>query len=433
MKPQSLLHCLTLALVLLAPGTAGGAATTTVYSSGDLAAAIPDSGVLEQRLAVPDPGLLADVDVRVRIAHPNDGDLTLTLVAPDGKAVLLAKRRGGAGDDYGSGAESCAGKPAIFDDEAPFSSDPIHLASPPFTGRHWPEEFLGALDGREGQGDWTLRVRDGRPGGVGVLLCFELAVTRVDPTVLVAEAGAVRAELTYSEYDGNVTQAGLAISRDGAPIVRDSIAEACQSCFALVLSDRALKVRDLDADGEPEVVLDLYTGGAHCCTYSWIYRYLPAEGRYVRTRHDWGNVGYTLKDLARDGWPEFRSADDRFAYAFSCYACSWFPPRIWRYDAGRIVDVTRQFPAIVRNDARRAWREYLQLRNNEQYDVRAILAGYVADRALLGEFETAWRQLLAARSRGDLDEPGAGESIWPEEARYLKQLRRFLERAGYLS
>jgi hypothetical protein len=266
-----------------------------------------------------------------------------------------------------------------------------------------------------------------------VLLCFELAITRVEPTVVAADAGPVHAELTYREYDGNVTDAELTLSRTGEPVVTDSVAEACRSCFGLLISERPLKARDLDADGEPEVVLDLYTGGAHCCLYSWIYRYLPDEGRYVRTRHDWGNVGYTLEDLGRDGRLELRSADDRLAYAFSCYACSWFPPRIWRYDAGRMVDVTRLFRGVVRGDARRAWRRYLALRDDDEYDVRAILAGYAADRALLGEFDAAWRQLLAAKRRGDLEEPGEGKAIWPEGSRYLKQLRRFLEDAGYLA
>src|SRR5436190_4683039 len=79
-----------------------------------------------------------------------------------------------------------------------------------------------------------------------------------------------------------------------------------------------IRARDLDGDGEPEVVVDLYTGGAHCCFYSRIYRY--AQPSYVALRHDWGDLGYRLRDLDHDGVPELVSADDRFAYAFTAYA-----------------------------------------------------------------------------------------------------------------
>ena len=68
------------------------------------------------------------------------------------------------------------------------------------------------------------------------------------------------------------------------------------------------------------MLVDFYTGGAHCCFYSVIYRYVG--GRYVSSFHFWGDPSYRLVDLNRDGRPDFRSADDRFAYAFSCFACS---------------------------------------------------------------------------------------------------------------
>jgi hypothetical protein len=44
----------------------------------------------------------------------------------------------------------------------------------------------------------------------------------------------------------------------------------------------------VDADGEPEVVTDLYTGGAHCCDISRILRWDGA--RYVAIDHDWATA-----------------------------------------------------------------------------------------------------------------------------------------------
>jgi hypothetical protein len=48
---------------------------------------------------------------------------------------------------------------------------------------------------------------------------------------------------------------------------------------------KSVVARDLDGDGEPEVVLGLYTGGAHCCYYAEVYRY--AKGSYARNRKVW--------------------------------------------------------------------------------------------------------------------------------------------------
>src|SRR5207244_3839241 len=61
---------------------------------------------------------------------------------------------------------------------------------------------------------------------------------------------------------------------------------------------RSVAVRDLDGDAEPEVVLDLYSGGAHCCYSTDIYRYNGSG--YSLGEHAWGDVGYRLADLHRD-------------------------------------------------------------------------------------------------------------------------------------
>ena len=118
----------------------------------------------------------------------------------------------------------------------------------------------------------------------------------------------------------------------------------------------AIKVRDLDGNGEAEVIADFYTGGAHCCLFSQIYRYTGS--RYVPLRHMWGDPSYALRDLNADGLPELVSMDDRFAYAFTSYAGSALPVQAWRYRAGHMTDVTRSFPALVRKNAAMLWKDY---------------------------------------------------------------------------
>src|SRR5947209_12743580 len=42
----------------------------------------------------------------------------------------------------------------------------------------------------------------------------------------------------------------------------------------------SVAVRDLDGDGDPEVLLDLYSGGAHCCFVSDLLGWDPDSGIY---------------------------------------------------------------------------------------------------------------------------------------------------------
>ena len=61
---------------------------------------------------------MADVNVRVRLNHTRDSDLVISLVHPDGTVITLANKRGGNGNNYGSGATDCSGTFTVFDDAA---------------------------------------------------------------------------------------------------------------------------------------------------------------------------------------------------------------------------------------------------------------------------------------------------------------------------
>ena len=74
---------------------------------------------------------MKDVDVAVRISHPNVSQLNLYLFKGE-KYVALARNVGGTGNDFGSGTADCAGTFTVFDGAAPTF---IQTGATPFNGR----------------------------------------------------------------------------------------------------------------------------------------------------------------------------------------------------------------------------------------------------------------------------------------------------------
>jgi subtilisin-like proprotein convertase family protein len=419
---------LLLLLALLGVGVhaaTSGAATKT-YSTGTIAAPIPAGGTLERTLNVPDAGPVSFVRVSLRIEHPRASELSVTLVSPEGISIPLAVHRGGTGADLGEGERGCGGQLAVFEDG---DAAPSSAAEAPFVdGPYRPEEPFSNLNGSEARGRWTLRVADDPGGHAGTLLCWEMDVSRDVVQTVQRERGFVRATLAYRERDFEIYDARLKIVRGGRAALDVPLGRyGCGSCPSW--RPLQLYVRDLDG-GEPEVIFDGYTGGAHCCVYSDVYRYDADRRAYRLTRHLWGNYGYGFADYDGDGRPELQANDERFLYQFTAYVYSAAPIQIWHYDAGRLVDVTRKFPRVVARQAADLWRTYLGERDDPDGDVRGVLAAYLADEYLLGRGPQGLKQAEAAVKRGDA---GRGKMLYgtPADGSYLKALLAFLKKTGY--
>lgn len=194
------------------------------------------------------------------------------------------------------------------------------------------------------------------------------------------------------------------------------------------LHQRSVRVISLDRDRDPEVLLDPFTNGAHCCFVSVLYDYRHATGHFVRFVHSWGYTGYRLRNLDRDGVPDFlTAADDRFAYAFTSFGYSGFPAQVLDYRHGRFPDVTRRHRHVVVQDARRQWRYYRRMLGSSLPDVRGVLAAYVADDYLLGRRADASRKVRRALNSGVLSSRFGP----PSGRRYVTALHRVLRRTGY--
>jgi hypothetical protein len=246
-----------------------------------------------------------------------------------------------------------------------------------------------------------------------------------------ATGGSVEAAFSY-DYNAKTyrfSNPHLTIKRSGTILVDGAVKPLAS--YAEVdpakyfVHKKSVSVRDLDGDAEPEVVIDLYWGGAHCCWYTQVYRYIASANAYLVGTHVWGDLAYRTADLDHDGLKEFVSGDDRFSYEFTSFAASSWPVQIWTYRAGRFLDVTRRFPVLIRRDARREW--HLALTKQNRGDNTGLLAAWAGDQCLRGRCASAFKQLGVLRREGRI---GLG---WDKTARrYLAHLRRFLRRLGYL-
>ncbi|NUL81648.1 MAG: S8 family serine peptidase [Armatimonadetes bacterium] len=155
-----------------------GAPAVLNYSSGNLSVPLPDLTTTEHTINVADAHAVAKVRVRVRFNHTFNGDLVVSLVHPDGTAIVLSNRRGGSGDNFGSGANNCSGTFTVFDDDA---ATPISSGSAPFAGTFRPDQALSGLNGKATNGDWKIRIADVAGGDSGTLFCWQLELTYRTP------------------------------------------------------------------------------------------------------------------------------------------------------------------------------------------------------------------------------------------------------------
>jgi hypothetical protein len=239
-----------------------------------------------------------------------------------------------------------------------------------------------------------------------------------------ATSGTVTAHLSYERKGTDYSKFHVTIERDGKKVLDRALATGCKDKLCgVVPANRtagtdSIAVRDVNGDREPDVIVDLFTGGAHCCEVSTVYSFVEGSGTYSAKRHDWADAGYRLRDLGKNGQFEFYSADARFAYRYASYAESYLPVRIFRLRQGKLIDVTTSFRGVLRADARSAMRLYRKQRGGD-VNVSGVLAAYAADRYRLGERSGARETLSRALKRGDIDRA------------YIARVDRFLRKIGY--
>jgi hypothetical protein len=262
-------------------------------------------------------------------------------------------------------------------------------------------------------------------------------------TVETASSGAVTAELSYikrTRGEGGFRfvefrDFRVRILRGGQVLYDKAIGKPCeQFCTPAdsALTGKHVGLRDLNGDGEPEAVVDLFTGGSSCCVFVYAYGYDAAANVYRRARLDTG-AGFVVRDYGGDGLIELVGDDFRFRGLFTCGACGSRPIRIWHYALTRFEVVTREYPAKIRTHARRMKRIYERVRHRRDAPVfvKGALTPYAADLCLLDRCRAGFRLVRLAIRRGELNRRSDFD-VSPHGAAYLRALKRFLRRTGYL-
>jgi hypothetical protein len=239
-----------------------------------------------------------------------------------------------------------------------------------------------------------------------------------------------RGEFQFDEY----RDFRVKIARAGVVLYDQPVGEPCeQFCTPTesALTRHHIALRDLNGDGEPEAIVGLFTGGASCCVLVLAYGYDAPANVYRRAKLDTGG-GYVARDLGGDGVIELVGDDFRFRGLFTCGACGPRPIRIWHYGLRRFEVVTTDFPAKIRSHARRMRRFYARVRKRDEAAfVKGALTPLAADLCLMDRCADGFRLVRAAIRRGELDRRSPFD-VSPLGREYLRALKRFLRRTGYL-
>ena len=271
--------------------------------------------------------------------------------------------------------------------------------------------------------------------------------------------GALKAELRRVHFDGEhavtLSYEGISLSVEVDPSSsgEDKLPEVIgringSTAFIIYMKgvpgtdtpEATVRIIWLDRSAsKPQVFFTYYWHGAHCCTVTKIATADKNGIWHVVDAGTQDGEGYDLMDLDGDGLVELVSPDNSFWYAFACYACSYPPTQIKKLAGIELRDVTKD--KRYREFLVERLRELEKAENDVGEDNNGYLAGWVAQRALLGELKGAWEIMLQKYNRSSdwTVECSSGEPIdkCPESSiRHLsfpEALKKHLLEHGYVS
>jgi hypothetical protein len=144
----------------------------------------------------------------------------------------------------------------------------------------------------------------------------------------------------------------------------------------------------------PIVMLESFTGGAHCCNVVSLGGFSRGSLKVVELGTWDGDRIDAPKDISGDGIADFVVRDDSFLYAFAPYASSYSPPKVLNVVNGQVVDVSRR-RAFAKLFAELATEAGEVCRHGESAEQRnGACPAYVAAAARIGKLQQAWSAML---------------------------------------
>jgi subtilisin-like proprotein convertase family protein len=184
-----------------ATGTYASTSATTVPSNATVTNSITVSGAGSQ---------IVDVNILTNLTHTWNNDVRITLTSPAGTVITMTSFQGGSNDNIFNGT--------IWDDRAGSTNAPGAITDATFANNVvetpiCPREPLGAFNGENPNGTWTISIQDNATGDEGNLSSWSLTIlTLVDNQLPVVNTHPLSAAVCANE---NVTFSGTATNSTG--------------------------------------------------------------------------------------------------------------------------------------------------------------------------------------------------------------------------
>jgi subtilisin-like proprotein convertase family protein len=237
----------------------------TTYSSGAVSLPIPSLSSVVSTVVIPGQPRIADLDVSIRLDHPDMSHLDVHLVSPAGNDNGLFSDVGSVvspdamnltlDDEAGTPPFSVLGNPIVFQPEAPYR--------------------LSWFDGEDAGGTWSLVIHDDNAGNDGTLIHWSLRVCEPAPPEP-CPAGYVPMALYATDFEsdiGGFTHSGMADEWAWGTPSYPPVKTTCHSgasCWATDLVDA------YDANSSQDLlspVIPLSATFAPPIVVSWAQRY----------------------------------------------------------------------------------------------------------------------------------------------------------------
>ena len=187
---------------------------------------------------------------------------------------------------------------------------------------------------------------------------------------------------------------------------RFTVSNNGKTVYKETLTDNVYEIlhEAFEPKGKKYFLIHLFSGGAHCCS-SLLIAEMRGEKYVVLDTGFYGNSGFTVEDMNKDGTKEIVSGNDMFAYAFTNYAETRFPLRVQKFEGGKLTEITGNFKSDIlyelgffEEDLNEFIKEGFACPEKDDEDtfnsdagsVKTILAAIVADYYSLGQVERGY-------------------------------------------